>query len=656
MPLQNNFHSVKLLFLGMLILFCLPELLFSQWINDSYSNKQLVTNSKNPINISAVPDKLGGGFIFWQDEIPPAKSNVLFQYFNDDGKFTFRTDGKSVSRSSSVKKDPAAIEFINKTALVIWKDVYQNSQDYFIQRVNSKGELLWSEFGERISNFVGDEFDADVSADKNGNVFVSYLIKENEPPFNYNLYLQKYNSYGKPQFKINGNLITQSQAIKSRSSVAPDNKGGTYIFWLELISGKNSIQFTHIDSTGNITIPPKIISDPLANIFSYSVYTLKNSSVYVVWENRKSGKNIYHQIISSDGNLLLKQGGVQIANQKGEQVNPHGFSTDSTITISWINEEKKERDIFAQKFDFNGKQIWKNPVSICNVKGAQGSQKIIDDRSGGAVSMWIDKRSTSPKGNIFAQRISSAGKKIWDSTGVEISSNPNSEKSYLSVLPNKINGAAAIFKMNFNNQNAIYGQRILGSGRFIFEVLNLSAMEENNSVKINWETFNETNNAGFYVERASADSNWIQLKFIKAQNKTGLNSYEFIDAPELNGSYSYRIAQVDNENNIQRSSVVKVDFIGEGNGNFATIQNFPNPFSDSTTIKYFIPQRSKVEIEIYNARIESIAKIVDQTQDKGTHSITFYSQINGEKLQSGIYFYRIKTDYFVEVKKMILVR
>jgi len=303
----------------------------------------------------------------------------------------------------------------------------------------------------------------------------------------------------------------------------------------------------------------------------------------------------------------------------------------------------------------HGKKIWNKEVNIINVKGQQSGQKLISDRSGGVISAWLDKRKSSPKGNYFAQRINPNGKKLWDSTGVEISSDKDAEKSYLNLLPNKLNGAAALFKMKRKNETNIYGQRVLGNGKFIFEILSVNTFHENDKIKITWQTESENNNKGFYVERAISDTNWTRLKFIEAQNKKGTNYYEFFDKPEQNGNLLYRIAQVDNENNIQRSKVSKIDYFGAGSSNFILAQNIPNPFNENTTIKYYLPEKCKVELEIFNSQIESLGKIVDEVQNAGEHSAIFDTSVFQNKLQSGIYFYKLKAGNFVEVRKMILM-
>ena len=66
--------------------------------------------------------------------------------------------------------------------------------------------------------------------------------------------------------------------------------------------------------------------------------------------------------------------------------------------------------------------------------------------------------------------------------------------------------------------------------------------------------------------------------------------------------------------------------------------NYPNPFNPGTTIKYSLPERSSVSIEVYNSLGEKIKKLIDREQEAGIHEIYF----DASKLSSGVYFYVMK--------------
>ncbi len=87
---------------------------------------------------------------------------------------------------------------------------------------------------------------------------------------------------------------------------------------------------------------------------------------------------------------------------------------------------------------------------------------------------------------------------------------------------------------------------------------------------------------------------------------------------------------------------------------FKLEQNYPNPFNPSTLISYQLSSASHVTLKVYNILGKEAATLVNGIQDAGSHSVQFSaSEFN---LTSGIYFYQLKADGFVSMKKMILMK
>ncbi|MFA7289926.1 MAG: S8 family serine peptidase [Melioribacteraceae bacterium] len=90
---------------------------------------------------------------------------------------------------------------------------------------------------------------------------------------------------------------------------------------------------------------------------------------------------------------------------------------------------------------------------------------------------------------------------------------------------------------------------------------------------------------------------------------------------------------------------------------YALYQNYPNPFNPTTTIYYSIPKGGNVKLEIYNALGEIINILQDSYQDAGNHTVVWNGkQLNGSSASSGIYFYRLLTNEFTQVRKMLLLK
>ena len=85
---------------------------------------------------------------------------------------------------------------------------------------------------------------------------------------------------------------------------------------------------------------------------------------------------------------------------------------------------------------------------------------------------------------------------------------------------------------------------------------------------------------------------------------------------------------------------------------YKLFQNYPNPFNPSTTISYSIPKAGIVTIEIYNTLGQKVKTLFNKFQNAGNYNINF----NADGFSSGIYYYVIKSDKFIQTKKMVFLK
>lgn len=97
--------------------------------------------------------------------------------------------------------------------------------------------------------------------------------------------------------------------------------------------------------------------------------------------------------------------------------------------------------------------------------------------------------------------------------------------------------------------------------------------------------------------------------------------------------------------------------VGSIPSEFVLSQNYPNPFNPQTKIEFEIPKASHISLKVYNSLGEEVTTLVDNVVNAGTHSVDW----NGRNrfnvtVASGVYFYRLVADNFVETRKMLLVK
>ncbi|MCK4358762.1 MAG: T9SS type A sorting domain-containing protein [Candidatus Cloacimonetes bacterium] len=85
--------------------------------------------------------------------------------------------------------------------------------------------------------------------------------------------------------------------------------------------------------------------------------------------------------------------------------------------------------------------------------------------------------------------------------------------------------------------------------------------------------------------------------------------------------------------------------------------NFPNPFSNSTTISFSLKEKSHVKLSVYNIKGQLVATLIDDMMNPVANYEILWNGMNGRKqLANGIYFYRFDSKEKSFIKKMILLR
>ncbi len=110
--------------------------------------------------------------------------------------------------------------------------------------------------------------------------------------------------------------------------------------------------------------------------------------------------------------------------------------------------------------------------------------------------------------------------------------------------------------------------------------LSFTVRPQGEQLVLDWETAEEQNNVGFYIERSSAsgrDAQWENIGFVAANGTERGGRYSFVDTEVLKGiTYFYRLRQEDADGSFEYSVIRSGRLMGEG----ASLVLFPNPTSD----------------------------------------------------------------------------
>jgi uncharacterized membrane protein len=183
------------------------------------------------------------------------------------------------------------------------------------------------------------------------------------------------------------------------------------------------------------------------------------------------------------------------------------------------------------------------------------------------------------------------------------------------------------------------------------ELSSFTAEESDGKIFLTWVTSTELNNQKFIVEKRDAESVWKNIGEVAGYGTTTeVQHYSFIDDNVSSGKLEYRLKQIDYDGSYRIYGPIKIEFTG--NLIFSLEQNYPNPFNPATTINFSIPQTGLVSLKIYDLLGKEIKTLVNEIREAGFHQVIF----DASDFSSGVYFYTIKADDFVQTKKLTLIK
>lgn len=189
------------------------------------------------------------------------------------------------------------------------------------------------------------------------------------------------------------------------------------------------------------------------------------------------------------------------------------------------------------------------------------------------------------------------------------------------------------------------------------ELTAFTAVADGPAAVLSWTTASEQNNAGFEVQhragpvQASSREAWTTLGFIEGHGTTTQSRrYDYRAEALSPGPHSFRLRQIDTDGTTQPSEVVSVTV--RTPDRLALAPPAPNPARGHTTIRYTLPQRTEVRLEVYDVRGRRVATLAAGRQEAGQQEVVY----DAHRLPSGFYFVRLAAKGTVRTQKIAIVR
>ncbi|HXG01086.1 MAG TPA: T9SS type A sorting domain-containing protein [Bacteroidota bacterium] len=182
-------------------------------------------------------------------------------------------------------------------------------------------------------------------------------------------------------------------------------------------------------------------------------------------------------------------------------------------------------------------------------------------------------------------------------------------------------------------------------------------------VLLEWMTVSEINNYGFYVQRRrDSEQGWTELTgFVPGHGTTTQpHFYSYVDSTISQvGLYYYRLRQVDLDGTSHLTSSVSInvtsltDVQESAPRVFQLLPNYPNPFNPTTTIRFAVEASAPATLELYDVLGQRVATLFDGLAEAGRY---YRVNVDGSKLSSGTYIYRLHSGLRSDARKMLLMK
>ncbi len=258
------------------------------------------------------------------------------------------------------------------------------------------------------------------------------------------------------QWPANGLPICTLTGAQSNPALVPDGSGGVIVVWQDARSGTD-IYAQRVNGNGATlwAANGQLMCGATGTQAFPSAVTDGAGGVIAVWQDGRLGpgqEDVRAGRVLANGTLAWGDT-VVLCGAPGGQLRPAACSDGAGGVIAAWQDKRFGIDIYAQRMTGAGLRAWTlDGVAVCLAPQGQNGTVIASDDSGGAVVAWGDARDSNPK--IYAQRVNVAGTPLWDPDGVTVSSN-----QFTNTQPSVCGDAHHGCLTGFSSFNDLYAQR-----------------------------------------------------------------------------------------------------------------------------------------------------------------------------------------------------
>ncbi len=306
-----------------------------------------VPGKQSELTIDA--DKLGNIIIAWRDFRDDVQGNIYVQKINLFGKTEWKDNGISVINLSGIQESPCIAADEKGGAFISWVDRVNINSQIYIQRIDFEGRKIFGEYGKLITNPETSSFNPRMFLNDNSNAVIFWITKLESNK----IYSQAVTLNGIEQFGYFGKEISSLPSNQSLSDIIQTENN----FYVIFTTADGELSRIHIQSIsrngfwnfgGGITL-----HQPCKIIFRPKILPFRND-LLVYWVCNHSSPTLpelFGQIVSADGEILMKENGVKLGELKDFDQNNLILLTTNERKIACVTDIKDERSKNIYSFE-----------------------------------------------------------------------------------------------------------------------------------------------------------------------------------------------------------------------------------------------------------------------------------------------------------------
>ncbi len=433
------------------------------------------------------------------------------------------------------------------------------------------------------------------------------------------------------------------------------NGNFVHVTWYDNRDGNSEIYYKRSNNRGiSWGTDTRLSNDP--NTSNFHSIAVSGQYVYVVWEeNRDGNREIYYKRSTDEGESWGLD--TRLTNNSSPSGQPSINACSSNVHIVWRDDRMGNLEVFYKRSTDYG-TTWGNDTLLSDFPNWSWLPSVAV--TGQYVHVvWNDQRNGS--GEIYYKG-STDGGISWD-IDKRLSNNPlesyNPTIAAEGLLVNVVwqdrrDGNYEIYYIRSTDGGMNWGTETRLTNDFNISYYPSLAVS-GSSLHLVWQDIRSAYYGIYYKQSTDAGINWSADSTLS--NSTGSSIYPSI---AVSGSFLHVLWTDDRDGNNE------IYYKNNPNGNpigiipinteipkeFRLEQNYPNPFNPSTRIKFSLPNSSFATLVVYDMLGRKMETLVNEQLSAGTYE----AEWNASGYSSGVYFYRIKTEGFTDVRRMILIK